>query len=282
MHTHQYTVKSFDKENIAMRKISGDFEDTTAILFVHGLGGDQIAWDFTIEKLFDLPQSKTISIYTFDLRGHGQSTRKIPMGESIFVTQARDLSAVIEAMLREHSYKNVIVVGHSLGSFVVQQYARLFLHSQVKKIVLVSAPSKSMGWKMPSWITRTLRYFPTTMPVMRNRKDHEVFRGSADFYPKRLWSDMRSVGLRCYLVLQSLVSGQSVETTQDSLPIDTIIVTGDNDLYFSLTEMTRFQKKVQAKRMIVFPGANHLIPLNHPELLAQTLLSVADEEERHL
>ncbi|HSW89609.1 MAG TPA: alpha/beta hydrolase [Patescibacteria group bacterium] len=278
MHTKDYTVKSFDGEKLSVRLRFYNEASTVAIVFVHGLGGDQVAWEFTIEHLLSRLHTTKYLVCTYDLRGHGRSTRSIPTHDHIFVTQAKDLSAVIDLILKEKKIEEIVLIGHSLGSFAVQQYTNSFLHPQVKKIILISAPSRSRGLKLPTIIARLALHLPWKFFLIRTREHHTRFIGTGDFHLGRIWSDLQSVGLPFYVALETLVFGRSVQKgATSSLPVETYVIAGERDLYFSSHQMELFQRGIGAKDFIVIPGAGHAVPVNNAEYLAKIIASIIEK-----
>lgn len=82
-----------------------------AVVLVHGLGGTTTFYDPVVPAL-----SEHFRVLRFDLEGHGRS----PLGGHVSIaTYTRDLAALIES----HSDGHAHVVGHSMGTLVVQQLA---------------------------------------------------------------------------------------------------------------------------------------------------------------
>jgi pimeloyl-ACP methyl ester carboxylesterase len=86
------------------------------LVFVHGWTCDDTSWAGQVPAL-----SKQYRVITLDLPGHGQSGSprdgKLSMG--LF-------ARAIEAVRVEQRVDNVVLVGHSMGTPVIRQYARLY------------------------------------------------------------------------------------------------------------------------------------------------------------
>ncbi len=81
----------------------GDAE-STAILFIHGYGGDLNNWMFNQEALSD-----NRTTYAIDLPGHGGSTKEVGAGDLAVFTDA------VIAFMDKHGIEKAHLVGHSMG-----------------------------------------------------------------------------------------------------------------------------------------------------------------------
>ena len=95
------------------------------LLFIHGLGGDHTMWFYQVAAF-----CTRFPVLTFDLRGHGRSTRPdTPFGMADF---ARDAAG----LLRVLGFDRAHVVGLSLGGMVAQQLA--LAHAEVVTSVVIA------------------------------------------------------------------------------------------------------------------------------------------------
>ncbi len=108
------------------------------IILVHGWTCDDTSWTKQVPEL-----AKTFRVVTLDLPGHGRS------GSPRDGKFSMDLFArAIEAVRRESKADKVVLVGHSMGTPVIRQYARLY-PQHVAGLVLVDglvfAPPAAAG-----------------------------------------------------------------------------------------------------------------------------------------
>src|SRR5262245_56047900 len=86
------------------------------LILVHGWTCDETSWKDNVPEL-----SKHYRVITLDLPGHGKS------GSTKDGTLTMDLFArAVEAVRAEAKAGKVILVGHSMGTPVIRQYARLY------------------------------------------------------------------------------------------------------------------------------------------------------------
>ena len=106
------------------------------VVFVHGWACDSTTWSKQVPAV-----ARKYQAVTLDLPGHGKSG--MPKGEF-----SMDLFAkAVEGVRRDLHADKMILVGHSMGTPVIRQYARLFPR-HVQALVLVDGPvidSKSLS-----------------------------------------------------------------------------------------------------------------------------------------
>jgi sigma-B regulation protein RsbQ len=103
---------------------TGDGSKT--VILVHGWTCDDTSWTEQVPTL-----AKTFRVVTLDLPGHGQSEgpRDGKFSMDLF-------ARAVEAVRSESKADKVVLVGHSMGTPVVRQYARLY-PEHVAGLVLV-------------------------------------------------------------------------------------------------------------------------------------------------
>jgi pimeloyl-ACP methyl ester carboxylesterase len=99
-------------------------QDGPAVVLIHGLTDNVRSWSTTMDSLHALNPS--LRVLAVDLRGHGRSTMPdsatcAPAPEACF--RPADFSADIVAFLQAKGIAKADLVGHSLGSFIVQEVA---------------------------------------------------------------------------------------------------------------------------------------------------------------
>ncbi|CAG9620013.1 alpha/beta fold hydrolase [Sutcliffiella rhizosphaerae] len=138
-----------------------DQGDGTPIIFIHGV--------WMSRKFFkeQLPYfSQNYRAITLDMRGHGDST-KVQEGHTIS-TYAKDLHSFITKL----ELKDVILVGWSMGAFVVWEYVSQFGESNVKGTVIVDELASDFKWpdfEIGAFNLTTLTHF--MREVQENREN---------------------------------------------------------------------------------------------------------------
>jgi non-heme chloroperoxidase len=105
------------------------------ILFIHGLRQSRLSW----EKQFADPALARFRMVSFDLRGHGDSDKPTSLDAySDADLWADDVAAVIAGA----KLRRPVLVGWSLGGFVIGAYLRKYGGSDIAGINLVDAVTK--------------------------------------------------------------------------------------------------------------------------------------------
>ena len=110
--------------------IPSNYNTAIVLFFIHGVGGSAQMWEPQIQYfLFE-----GYEIITFDLLGHGLSTKPNNYESYYFMELAQDVLAVFD---RFHKKKNVLI-GHSYGSSFCTYLAKE-RSNLVTKLVLISS-----------------------------------------------------------------------------------------------------------------------------------------------
>lgn len=109
------------------------------VILVHGWTCDETTWNSQVPVL-----SKTYRVITLDLPGHGQSP--VPADHKL----SMDLFArAVEAVRKDSKADRVVVVGHSMGTPVVIQYARLYPQHTAAMVFVDGGVTLPAGARLP-------------------------------------------------------------------------------------------------------------------------------------
>jgi pimeloyl-ACP methyl ester carboxylesterase len=108
------------------------------LLFVHGAWHGAWCWDVNFLDFFADKGYRTLAL---SLRGHGTSPGPKPPHLATIADYVDDVASVAKSLPRPP-----IVVGHSLGGFVVQKY--LESHDAPAAVLVASAPPQGITWFM--------------------------------------------------------------------------------------------------------------------------------------
>ena len=99
--------------------------DTPAVICLHGSGADSVVWSYQVSRL-----SKQFRIIAPDLPGHGQS-------EGAALESAEEYANWVDRFARSLELDAFLLMGHSFGGAIAQQYARLY-PKKLKGIILIA------------------------------------------------------------------------------------------------------------------------------------------------
>lgn len=104
------------------------------LVFLHGIGNSGKTWDDVVAGVPD-----TVDVVILDMLGFGDS----PRPEWAIYDAATQARSVAKTLLASGVFKNVVLVGHSMGSLVAVEFARRYPRL-VSSLVLCSPPIYSL------------------------------------------------------------------------------------------------------------------------------------------
>ncbi|MFD6400883.1 alpha/beta hydrolase [Nocardia sp. NPDC060249] len=137
-----FTFSSSDGTTIHVRTwLPADAEPRGVVQIAHGMGEHSDRYGHLAERLAGLG----FAVYADDHRGHGLSMGAVPgdLGPDGWNLLVADEVALTEILLERHPGLPVTLIGHSLGSFAVQQY--LLDHSGLVDQVVLSGTTAVDG-----------------------------------------------------------------------------------------------------------------------------------------
>ena len=114
---------------------SGSDEPKLAVIFIHGIASDSSTFTNALKYLEGTRSLKEVRFITFDLLGSGKSLKS----DKLNYDYKDQLEALHNAILKLDLKVPLVLVGHSLGTFIVTRYADTYKKS-VKKLILLSPP----------------------------------------------------------------------------------------------------------------------------------------------
>ncbi len=244
------------------------------VVLVHGYGGEMNAWNTLIHNLH-APHTCFLLV---DLLGHGQSSRPAYPFDDEFETNEQILTHAIKRTQQQLDITHTTVVGHCFGGYVS---TLLCAHNQkrVDHLVLVrsgyTAPpllnllTNPVGAALFDLAARTL---PATSHA--NTIDYAKRIGSHDLDITRIWSDMRSTGLKYYFSHAKQLGYFNLIQDIAHIRIPTTIIGGGFDTVFPPDYTRRFAALFPNHKLIFIEKGNHVTPISNPILLAQTLQAI--------
>jgi acylglycerol lipase len=123
-------IKSYDGIDIYTTKAAME-NPQAVVVTVHGLAEHSGRYDYVTRKF----NENKISVYRFDLRGHGRSGG--PRGDNDdFENFIRDTDLIVRRVVQENPGKPVFMLGHSMGGLIAAVYGET--HGEVLKGQILS------------------------------------------------------------------------------------------------------------------------------------------------
>jgi pimeloyl-ACP methyl ester carboxylesterase len=236
------------------------------IVLVHGWTCDDTSWAAQVPAL-----SKRYRVITLDLPGHGQS--ESPKGGGL----SMDLFArAVEAVRAEQRVDKIVLVGHSMGTPVIRQYARLYPEHVAALVIvdgLVFAPPQSARGASPPLDPKQLES-PEGLKMREN-----MIKGM--FTPKTP-ADVQEHVLKMMLGAPAATAAGAMTATFDTSnwtdDVMTMPVFGIYAERSGLMGNPEYLKKVFPKiEYVEMPGTGHFVMMEQPEEFNRLLTGFVDK-----
>ena len=119
--------KAYDRKVVEKPKLT--------VVMIHGIASDSTTYNALLEVLEKREDLNDCRIVTYDLLGSGKS----PSDDSLEYTYDEQIGALHNAVSHLDLDSPLMLLGHSLGTFIVTRYANTY-PDEVSKLVLVSPP----------------------------------------------------------------------------------------------------------------------------------------------
>lgn len=135
------------------------------VVMIHGIASDSTTFAHALDFLEGLQSLKSVRFVTFDLLGSGKSLND----DTLNYDYLEQLEALHNSIDELKITTPLILVGHSMGTFIVTRYANTYKDS-VHKLILVSAPVYTEQDLANPEFKRAIEAFKDVVSA----KDHEV------------------------------------------------------------------------------------------------------------
>lgn len=110
-------------------------EPKLTVVMIHGIASDSGIYNHALQYLEGTTSLKSVRFVTFDLLGAGESLKS----DELNYDYRDQLEALHNSIEKLKVSTPLVLVGHSLGTFIVTRYANTYKKS-VQQLILVSAP----------------------------------------------------------------------------------------------------------------------------------------------
>jgi pimeloyl-ACP methyl ester carboxylesterase len=245
------------------------------ILFVHGAWHNAWAWEPHFMPFF---QDQGYACYALSLRNHGASAQSLPINHARVSDYVADIEKVVQNVIR----RDPILIGHSLGGFLVQKY--LERHSAPAAVLLASVPPTGAKWC--AW--RMFKSFPLTfLGVFLHRNVYRLVDSSKKvrkFFlsqnsPDDLVAEVASrVGNESYRASLEVLWANIDTGFRRRVPI--FVAGAEDDALFSPDEVRATAETYKADVQL-FPGLAHDVMLDSNwKLAADGILQWLEHNQR--
>jgi pimeloyl-ACP methyl ester carboxylesterase len=250
-----------------------------AIVLLHDLPAGAFAWQNVLPQLAGANRA----VYAFDMLGYGLSEHPWPADTSIW-GQADCLAMVFIDL----NLTNIILVGHGVGGGVAQVLATRLSRERVAALVLIDTIcyeySYAPDWPLPDMhknqdpdapkhtkLEDMIQNLRATLPNgVHNTKqfdNDDVMNDYVSPWNSELGKEVLFQHIR--LLIPSYCN--SVASDLKVLHKPSLIIWGELDQQMPLKLAQRLHRDMPESRLVIIPGAGHMILFDAPDAVASAL-----------
>lgn len=244
------------------------------LVCIHGVGSYLEAWSGVVERLRD-----RFTILTFDLRGHGKSSRVAGRYE------IDDLVNEALALADRAGFSTFNLAGFSLGGLIAQRLALTHL-PRLRRLVLLS----TVAGRTPEERERVLvRLAALQAGTPADHHNASLSRWLTEAFQEKhpdviAWLRARDAENDpvCYAAAYRVLAETDFGGFLDQIRCPTLIATGEDDVG-SNPRMARYMhERIPGSELAILPGLRHSILIEAPNVVADAIAGfVARTEVGH-
>ena len=231
--------------------------DLPPLVFLHGIGGAARAWRGQIEAFSDRYRAMA-----WDMPGYGGSA---PLPAVSIAT----LADALQDFLRAVGAAKPILVGHSIGGMIVQQW--LTKHPDAAAAIVLAQTSPAFGKADGDWQKEFIgaRLGPLdrgeTMVSLAPTLVKELVGDDPDVRGMELARDcMAAVPEASYRASMLALLGFDQRSALKNISVPTLVLSGSRDKNAPAPMMAKMATYIPAATYIELEGAGHLVNLERP------------------
>ncbi len=248
-----------------------------AIVLLHDIIGGATAWRDVLPQL----AATNRAVYAIDMLGYGLSDRPWPADTSIW-----GHADALAFFFNQINLTDTVLVGCGIGGGVAQVLATRLDRERVASLVLVDSTcyeySVAPDWPLPDMkksqdpdaakqakVEDMMRELRETVPTASQNPDRfkEIMEEWIEPLDSELGKELLYQQIRLLLPSYS----NSVASDLKVMRKPTLIIWGENDRQIPLKLAQRLHHDIPESRLVIIPGAGHLILFDAPGQVASAL-----------
>jgi 3-oxoadipate enol-lactonase len=234
------------------------------LVFLHGIGGAARAWRGQLDAFGDRYHA-----IAWDMPGYGDS-KPLP------TVSIATLADALKDFLREVGATKPVLVGHSIGGMIVQQF--LVQYPDVISAVVLAQTSPAFGNAAGDWQEKFIetRLGPLdrgeTMRTLAPSLVKGIIGDEPDPAGMELARDcMASVSEATYRATMLSMLGFDLRAALKNIAVPTLVLSGSRDKNAPAPTMAKMASYIPSAEYVDIEGAGHLVNLERPEIFNAAL-----------
>src|ERR1700754_1247766 len=241
----------------------------TPLVFLHGIGGAARAWRGQLSAFSDRYRA-----VAWDMPGYGGSA---PLASVSIAT----LADALQDFLQEIDAKRPVIVGHSIGGMIVQQW--LIKYPREAAAIVLAQTSPAFGKAEGDWQKQFIeaRLGPLdrgkTMKTLAPSLVKELVGDDPDAEGMELAREcMASVPEASYRAMMLALIGFDQRSTLKDISVPTLLLSGSKDNNAPAQVRAKTATYIPAAEYVELPGLGHLANLERPDAFDKALGGFVD------
>lgn len=253
------------------------------LVFAHGWTLNHTVWIPFIERM---QAAHNIRVVAYDQPGHGRTTLGKEYRPTIRAL-GETLADVLDAVVPDGP---VVLIGHSMGGMTLMAYAGAHpeeIGDRVRAALLVGTSAGDIQRRYGGLETVVMRaihrapMIPTGNFITQRGQRHTLFGDRCRpedlaFCVKMMATTPLPTLSRYYL---AMMEHDETEHLSGLSAIPTVVMVGEKDRLTSARHSRRIHEAIRGSRLVVVPGAGHMLMFEAPELLALELTHLIEAAE---
>jgi pimeloyl-ACP methyl ester carboxylesterase len=249
-----------------------DGQGPQSLVCIHGVGSSLEAWAEVVERL-----KGDFTILTFDLRGHGKSSRIKHRYE------IDDLVNETLALADEVGFATFDLAGFSLGGLIAQRLA-LTHPARIRRLALLSTVA-GRNEEERQRVRARLEALQSGEPgshydASLSRWLTEDFQANNPQLVTRLRQRNAQNDTECYAAAYRILAESDFGDALHRINCPTLIVTGEEDAGSNPRMASFMHEQIADSQLCILPGLRHSILIEAPARVASLLLAFFSDRER--
>ncbi|HEX5938897.1 MAG TPA: alpha/beta hydrolase, partial [Dehalococcoidia bacterium] len=204
-------------------------------------------------------------------RGHGDSDR--PDGGYTIGQMATDVDEFMDAV----GLPSAVVVGHSMGSLVAQQFA-VDHGDRVSALALLSATTSMVGNGPVGELAEALKTMDDPIPYELAKKFQEstLAQPVPSEFLDMVIAECRKPPVRVWRAVMEGILQFDVSSDLAGIQAPTVVIHGDQDTFMTRADHDAVVRAIRRSRLCVYEGAGHAMHWEEPSRFAADIVAFVE------
>lgn len=232
------------------------------VILLHGITDSWHSYESVLQYL-----PANIHAYAISQRGHGDSERP---AEGYL---PKDFADDVAAFMQQKKIGSAVIVGHSMGGFVAQQFAVLYPKLARGLVIISSDAAFTDNPGMPEFHQQVMQLSGAMDKKFMDEFQRATLAKPIDpAYFETLVAEGMKVPVRIFQAALTGLMGADLTSDLRNLDVPTLILWGDQDGFCLRKDQQEMLNSIKSSKLIVYEGVGHALHWEQPARFAKELV----------